>query len=77
MYHAPAASYDGGVTIPAELRRARHLAQAADETAARDLLLSLMAPIERADRDDWMLDVFAQLALLLGCAASPPQSATF
>lgn len=61
MYHAPAASYDGAVTIPAELRRARHLAHAADETAARDLLLSLMAPIERADRDDWMLDVFAQL----------------
>jgi tetratricopeptide (TPR) repeat protein len=49
------------VTIPGELESARQLAFAADDTAARDLLLSLMPPIERADRDDLMLEVFAQL----------------
>lgn len=45
----------------AELERARRLARAADEGAAKDLLLSLLAPIEAADRDDWALEVFAQL----------------
>lgn len=49
------------MTIVDELHRARHLALAADETAARDLLLSLMPRIEQADRDDLMLEVFAQL----------------
>ncbi len=37
------------------------MAFAADETGARDLLLSLMPPIEREDRDDLMLEVLAQL----------------
>jgi hypothetical protein len=49
------------VSIPGELERARHVAFAADEAAARDLLLSLVPAIEQADRDDWMLEVFAQL----------------
>lgn len=34
---------------------------AAEETAARDLLLSLMPRIEKEDRDDRLLEVFAQL----------------
>ena len=49
------------MSIPGELERARRLIFAADEIAARDLLLSLVAQIERADRDDFMLEVFAQL----------------
>jgi tetratricopeptide (TPR) repeat protein len=49
------------VSIPGELDRARRLAFAADEVAARDLLLSLLQPIEREDRDDLALEVFAQL----------------
>jgi tetratricopeptide (TPR) repeat protein len=49
------------VSIPAELANARRLAYAADETRARDLLLSLVPRIEREDRDDLMLEVFAQL----------------
>lgn len=49
------------MTIVGELDRARHLALAADEGAARDLLLSLLPLIEQADRDDWALEVFAQL----------------
>lgn len=49
------------MSIPGELQRARHLALAADETAAKELLLSLMPDIEQADRDDLMLDVLAQL----------------
>lgn len=61
MPGTPAASYDGAVTIPAELERARHLAFAADEAAARDLLVSLIPAIEAVDRDDLMLEVFAQL----------------
>ena len=44
-----------------DLARARHLAFAADEEAAKDLLLSLMPAIEEADRDDLMLEVYAQL----------------
>jgi tetratricopeptide (TPR) repeat protein len=56
-----AASYTCGVTIPGDLQRARQLTLAAKEEAARDLLVSLMPQIEQADRDDWMLDVFAQL----------------
>jgi len=46
------------------LERARHLALAADEPAAKDLLLSLMPEIEQADRDDLMLEVLAQLGEL-------------
>jgi tetratricopeptide (TPR) repeat protein len=37
------------------------MAYSADEAAARDLLLSLVPAIEQADRDDLMLEVFAQL----------------
>jgi hypothetical protein len=43
------------------LANARRLAYAADETRARDLLLSLVPQIEREDRDDLMLEVLAQL----------------
>ncbi|OBA58719.1 hypothetical protein A5647_19890 [Mycobacterium sp. 1100029.7] len=49
------------MAISGDLERARRLALAADETGARDLLLSLMPEIEREDRDDYMLEVFAQL----------------
>jgi len=49
------------MTIPADLQRARRLAFAADEVTAKDLLLSLVPGIEEADRDDWQLEVFAQL----------------
>jgi tetratricopeptide (TPR) repeat protein len=37
------------------------MAFADDELAAKDLLLSLVAQIEQADRDDLLLEVFAQL----------------
>lgn len=57
----PAVSYDAGVTIVEELVRARHLALAADEQAAHDLLVALMPRIEQADRDDHALEAFAQL----------------
>jgi tetratricopeptide (TPR) repeat protein len=46
------------VTIESELERARHLIFAADEVAAKELLLSLG---EQTDRDDLLLEVFAQL----------------
>jgi tetratricopeptide (TPR) repeat protein len=49
------------VSVPDELERARRLAFAADEMAARDLLLSLVPRIEDEDRDDLMLEVLAQL----------------
>jgi hypothetical protein len=49
------------VSISGELERARRLALVADETGARDLLLSLVPEIEREDRDDLVLEVFAQL----------------
>ncbi|MHC9294760.1 hypothetical protein ACRCUN_20025 [Mycobacterium sp. LTG2003] len=49
------------MTIVGELDRARHLALAGDEDAARDLLVGLLPQIERADRDDYALEVFAQL----------------
>ncbi|BBX63961.1 hypothetical protein MSAS_31350 [Mycobacterium saskatchewanense] len=49
------------MSIPADLQRARRLAVAADEAAARDLLLSLIPRIEAEDRDDLMLEVLAQL----------------
>jgi hypothetical protein len=52
------------VSIPGELERARHLALAADEPAAKELLLSLMAQIEQEDRDDLMLEALAQLGEL-------------
>ncbi|OBH54574.1 hypothetical protein A5685_11760 [Mycobacterium colombiense] len=49
------------MSIPAELEKARRMAFAADETGARDLLLSLIPRIEREDRDDLMLEALAQL----------------
>ncbi|WP_194163666.1 hypothetical protein [Mycolicibacterium sp. P1-5] len=49
------------MSITGELQRARQLALAAQEEKAKDLLLSLMPDIERADRDDLALEVFAQL----------------
>jgi tetratricopeptide (TPR) repeat protein len=49
------------VSISGELERARRLALDADETGARDLLLSLVPAIEREDRDEEILEVFAQL----------------
>jgi hypothetical protein len=49
------------VSIDGELQRARQLALAAQEEAAKELLLSLMPEIEREDRDDLALEVFAQL----------------
>ena len=49
------------MTILADLERARRLAFAADEVKAKDLLLSLVPAIEAADRDDWLLEVYAQL----------------
>ncbi|ORV87474.1 hypothetical protein AWC12_16975 [Mycolicibacterium iranicum] len=47
-----------------DLDRARRLAFAADEFAAKDFLLSLMPRIEEVDRDDLMLEVYAQLGEL-------------
>lgn len=61
MPGTPAAFYDSAVAIPADLERARHLAFAANEEAAKDLLLSLTPQIEQAGRDDWMLEVYALL----------------
>ena len=52
------------MSIPAELERARRLAFADDEGAAKEVLLALMPAIERADRDDQMLEVLAQLGEL-------------
>lgn len=52
------------MSIPGELERARHLTFADDEITAKELLLELMPQIERADRDDWMLEVFGQLGEL-------------
>lgn len=57
----PGEIYARRMTIADELERARALRFADDETAARDLLVSLMPQIEAADRDDQLLDVFAQL----------------
>ncbi|MBX9922378.1 MAG: hypothetical protein K2Y33_21505 [Mycolicibacterium frederiksbergense] len=49
------------MSIAGDLDRARRLAWAADESGAKDLLLSLLPAIEAADRDDLALEVFAQL----------------
>ncbi|WP_445165337.1 hypothetical protein ACTXG7_15545 [Mycolicibacterium sp. Dal123E01] len=49
------------MSITGELQRARQLALAAKEEAAKELLLSLMPEIEREDRDDLALEVYAQL----------------
>ena len=61
MHRTPAASYDSAVTIQSELERARHLAFAANEIAAKELLLSLGSDIEQGEGDDLLLEVFAQL----------------
>jgi hypothetical protein len=58
---APAASYHSVVTIVSDLERARRLIFAADEIAAKELLLSLGEQIEELDRDDLLLEVYAQL----------------
>lgn len=57
----PRQTYDSAVSIPGELERARRLIFAADELAAQDLLMSITPQIVEADRDDFMLEVFAQL----------------
>ncbi|WP_454790585.1 tetratricopeptide repeat protein [Mycolicibacterium lutetiense] len=49
------------MTIAGDLDRARHLTLSAEEVAARDLLVSQLPLIEQADRDDYALEVFAQL----------------
>lgn len=49
------------MSIPDDLQRARDLIFAADDAPARDLLVWLMPQIEMADRDDWLLEVFALL----------------
>ena len=49
------------MSITGELQRARQLALAAQEEKAKELLLSLIPEIEREDRDDLALEVFAQL----------------
>jgi tetratricopeptide (TPR) repeat protein len=56
-----AASYHSIVTIVSDLERARRLIFAADEIAAKELLLSLGEQIEEFDRDDLLLEVYAQL----------------
>ncbi len=57
----PAAFYDLDMTIVSDLERARRLIFAADEIAAKELLLSLGEQIEEFDRDDLLLEVYAQL----------------
>jgi hypothetical protein len=57
----PPASYHSMVTIDSDLQRARRLIFAADEIAAKELLLSLGEQIEERDRDDLLLEVYAQL----------------
>ncbi|BAX94853.1 hypothetical protein MSG_04743 [Mycobacterium shigaense] len=59
--HRPVRTYDAAVSISGELERARRLALVADETGAHDLLLSLVPAIEAEDRDEQILEVFAQL----------------
>ena len=49
------------MSLTGELQRARALALAAKEEAAKELLLSLMPEIERENRDDLALEAFAQL----------------
>ncbi|RAV09376.1 hypothetical protein DQP55_17640 [Mycolicibacterium sp. GF69] len=49
------------MAITADLERARCLAFAAQEEAAKDLLVSLLPEIEQVGRDDWMLEAYALL----------------
>lgn len=62
MHSTPAAFYYSEVTIIGDLERARHLALAAKEEAAKEILLSLLAQAEEAGRDDLACEVLAQLA---------------
>lgn len=62
MRIAPAAFYYAEVTIIGDLERARHLALAAQEESAKEILLALLAQVEEADRDDLACEVLAQLA---------------
>jgi tetratricopeptide (TPR) repeat protein len=57
----PPLSYDANVTIGADLQRARLLSFSDYESAAQELLLSLMPAIVQADRDDLFCEVCAQL----------------
>ena len=57
-------TYDAAVSIPGELERARHLAFADDELAAKEVLLALLPRVEEADRDDLCLEILAQLGEL-------------
>lgn len=61
---AAARTYDAAVSIADELDRAQHLAFAAYEGGAQELLLSLIPDIEREDRDDLLLEVIAQLGAI-------------
>jgi tetratricopeptide (TPR) repeat protein len=49
------------MSVSGDLERARELAISDDHAGAKALLLSLVPLIERLDRDDLMLEVFAQL----------------
>jgi tetratricopeptide (TPR) repeat protein len=49
------------MSVSVELERARELAIADDHAGAQALLLSLIPQIEQLDRDDLILEVFAQL----------------
>lgn len=62
MHGAPAAFYYSEVTIIGDLQRARHLALAAQEESAKEILLRLLAQAEETDRDDLACEVLAQLA---------------
>lgn len=62
MHSAPAAFYYSEVTIIGDLERARHLALAAQEEGAKEILLSLLTRAEESDRDDLACEVLAQLA---------------
>jgi tetratricopeptide (TPR) repeat protein len=49
------------MSVAGDLERARLLAYSDDHAAAKELLVSLMPQIEALDRDDLILEVFAQL----------------
>ena len=49
------------MTILADLERHAVWRSPPTRSAAKDLLLSLVPAIEAADRDDWLLEVYAQL----------------
>ncbi|MGW0163145.1 hypothetical protein ACWDUN_27880 [Mycobacterium sp. NPDC003323] len=49
------------MSITDALDEARRLSWASNESAAKDLLLAQLPATEAADRDDWAMEVFAQL----------------